>query len=276
MSKLMCIILMSLCLTPVMAADTVPLQARVQNPKGHGVCFWACVETIGRTHGIAPLYGLTNRVIREGVGRDNGATEDAVEHWFTTLGIVKHRVTSKHSEKLAEPIRRKLQVITSMNNWYDDSRNETHAIIVTGFADKQQFTDHRGVKRNDNVVEAIDPNKPNEKTLIAWTWFWNHWNGTMTWIDPADQDKSRLLEPSRLMLASVNSPAPKTGIPAYQFPQQSLTPIRGYLQPEVVQEPINVVTNDLQDGIHRPYDTMFDASYRLGHSHSYYINRPSP
>jgi hypothetical protein len=258
------LLILGLCLLSLPAqAREIPLQARVANTE-QGVCYWACVETLGRAYGIAPLHGLTKRVLAEGIGRDDGATESSVEHWFQTLGVVKHRTTSKHSGTLSAPIHQGLHSIASLANWFDDKRNETHAVIVTGFADKQQFTDHRGIRRNDNVIKVIDPNHPERETLIAWRWFWDHWTGTVTWIDPQDQQQNKLIQSDRLLLATLDTPAPKTGMPAYQFPVQSLHPIR-------VAQPINVVTNDLKDGIHRPYDTMYDASYRLGHSHNYYI-----
>jgi hypothetical protein len=257
-------------------AQYIPPQARVANDKRHGVCFWSCAETIGRTFGISALYGLRDKVLQgNGVGKD-GANASSVAYWLDKTGVVRHRETRKDAEFLGTLLKKPLPVIVSMQQWQvRNGRYETHAIIATKILPKQEFTDHRDVKRNDYAVVVFDPNKPDRDSLIAWDWFWQHWTGTMTWIDPSEQDQSLFVktDAGRLMLADVNG-QPATAYSGYDYYKPviettHIQPILGYLMPEHIPAPINVVTNDLHDGIHRPYDTIINSEYARGTTHDY-------
>lgn len=266
------IVLLLYAAAMVAAAENVPPATRVANHPNYGVCYWACAETIGRVHGIQPLFGLRDRVITNGYGRDGGATEDAIRYWFAETDTAVVHTSVKDSVLLGEMVHKDLYPIVTMFNWQDTGRHKTHAVVVLGFEAKKQFLDHRNVLRDDSAVVAYDPNHPDQRSLISWTWFWLHWSGRMSCITPGAKAKPT----DRLMLATMQMPAPKTGVPTVEFPTQSTYTVRGLLQPAEIQRPANIVTTDLGDGIQRPLDTILDASYRTGQSRNYYIPQPSP
>jgi hypothetical protein len=239
------VLVVAVCLLLAAAARgqeaPITVQERVGNRRDHGICWWCCAEMAGRHAGIAPLTTITRQVVESGIGFHSGATDEAVAYWLRTLRVRArtnpHGNTRAGYDWLMQQLREGLPVVASIST----VREGNHAILLTHItSNKVDFDNGQGYRTRDWVVRYIDPNYPDSDYTHTWQWFVSAWTGRAYAFSPREQDPSLLLRRDTAGAAVWRSflPPPSHAV--------AVRPFTGKL-------PSN---QDIDDGIHRPADTL--------------------
>lgn len=236
---------------------------RVPNDAHHPVCWWACAEMLGKEYGITPLFEIRQQVLRTGVGRDEGATAQAIAYWMKKLDLKLRAHQSRDLGWLHQQLQQGLPVIVSLKQWWSDDpkhRNNTHAVILTRIGDeKEHFIDANLNEYNERLVSFIDPNQHQRIMQHTLDWFLRNWSGRAYVFDPREQKAELVLKPKYSVPASPT--------PLVQAQPLAVVPV---LTPDLHQ--LHIPSNqDIQDGVRRPNDTLVGfASYQSAFRNDYY------
>jgi hypothetical protein len=198
---------LGLALGPARGQESVVIgrHHRVKNRSDHGVCWWASAQMAGNHAGIVPLQGIVGRVVSTGIGFRHGASQEAIDHWMSTLRVKP--LTNPEGDRSQAAINkvqgwldRGLPVIVSYNH-----SAGAHAVLLTRIGRKKEvWTSDRGEAVDDFPVTYVDPDDCATDTTRSWTWFVSAWTGKAYAFDPGDQDPALVrlpgLRPGRLML----------------------------------------------------------------------------
>ncbi len=163
----------------LLACD-IPENCRVKNEKP-GYCCWACLETMGRFHGIEPLHDLLEKrkeekditttdwygntfVYEKHLGYDfalrNKLTELKVRFWMQDTGGWD-RSLLKHAKSHGCLVSVKANALKDMKT--------PHGIVLTEY--------------NDKNVEYYDPNYPDKIWVGSRKWFDFYWTGMIVVVE---------------------------------------------------------------------------------------------
>lgn len=232
---------------PAPAADIViSKESRVPNRTDTGVCWWAAAETVGRQYGIKSLIGLTEKVVKDGRGFADGATDVTIPLWLketgTKFSVNPHAKTEAGAKWVAEQLAAGKPVVACQNVIGKDGRTHLHAFLIYKF--------DYDAKR----VLYVDCNDvANDKSMDYSEWYaW--WYGRAYSFD--------LPAPGEAVKPAAPDAKPQT-VP----PPRVVVPGQGHIPIEhpVVgpTKPVTFPSNqDIKDGQRRPDDTLRYGLYR--------------
>lgn len=168
---------LALILAPVQSikAGQIKPENRVPNVNvGIGLCWFCCLEMIGRENNMPRLYDLREWVTIDGTGRDIGASREDMVYWFFKTNTPYAFNSDKTNDAfLTAAIENGFTPIVGITIpfGYDKFRRPiwgNHAIVLT---DIYEAADGKW------YVKFIDPNTIAQEQWRSWAWFKGRWNG---------------------------------------------------------------------------------------------------
>lgn len=230
-----CRALCVLLVLPALVWAQIPRDALVSN-RAPGVCWFACAETAGRIHGVEALYGLTDKVLSTGVGKD-GASDEVIHRWLKHLGVRYYlqNLGDKDWKWVKAWNDYGSPVVLSVQNWKGIS---AHALLLLKISPEGMCT----------VYDCNDRDTLLELSAQA---LQEHWNGRAVVIEHRRQA-------SQKAPVTVKQPT----VPVVQLGQPAVHPLVLGNQPlREVRLPSN---QDIKDGVNRPLDEIDTIFYPVG------------
>lgn len=173
--------------TACCSAADIPVDQRVPNDPKHGVCWFACAETLANAQGLPTLQGLRARVVTAsepttaktfkgwGLG---GAYDSNIGYWLDLAKVKRRYSTRADVNWLRSALARSPGVIVTVKSWHSQApTNMTHAVIVT----EVTWTGREWKFR------FIDPNDIKQDFVVGQQWFLSRWHRYASYFDAADQ-----------------------------------------------------------------------------------------
>lgn len=161
-----------LLLASVSSAAELSPQHRVANV-APGVCFWACLESVGRQQAVASTYGLRDEVVSTGIGRDLGARPFEIRYWSMRRGFSILKIKPQPLDGLRYRTDGGQLVIATCRNWFgarDPNHDGSHAVVVLSVSEHPfTYVDGNGRQFHDFWVTYYDPNVGD--MLLPWHTF---------------------------------------------------------------------------------------------------------
>lgn len=178
MKKLIALMLVLLAASPAWAID-IDKKNRVPN-QDPGYCCWASLETLGRTHGITPLYGLveartkeSDTHIEDGYGNvlvvhpKNYGYDYALRAKLTSLKVKFHMSSTGSVDRTLLKYAKSHGCLVGVKA---GARGEgSHGIVLTHYDDK--------------IVRFYDCNYPDKLWEGSREWFDYWWSGLVVVVE---------------------------------------------------------------------------------------------
>ncbi len=196
------------------AAELAP-HNRVSNTQP-GVCFWACLESVGRQQAVSTVHGLRDDVMRSGIGRDYGARPYEIQYWAARRGFSILKIKPQPRDGLRYRTNNGQLVIATCADWFGGSDNpnhdDSHAVVVLHISEEPYVaTDGNGQAITDYWVTYYDPNSPYDM-ILPWQAFGPRYA------------EGHVVEPKTLTPANLTVPIAAGGYDAHLSPMRQLLP----------------------------------------------------
>lgn len=173
--RLLLAVALSLPLSLPINAGEIKPENRVPNVDvGIGLCWFCCLEMVGRENNLTHLHDMREWVTIDGRGRDTGASKEDMLYWlFKTNTPFSYNGDKANDWFLTEAVEKGHTPIVciAIPLGYDKYRRPIwgkHAVVLT---DVYKAEDGRW------YVKFVDPNATQQEQWRSWPWFKNRWSG---------------------------------------------------------------------------------------------------
>jgi len=166
-------LILSLALASVAGAWEVSPKNRVAN-KSPGYCCWACLETLGRTHRIHPLYDLVEK-------RSKDPDEMVLGPWGWEVKPKNYGYDRSLKDKLDSlKVRYQMQFTGTFDRGLLRHANKEGCLVTMNPGAFKNVVNGHGIVLtyyDDKKVEFYDPNDPSSMYEAGRRWFDYYWTG---------------------------------------------------------------------------------------------------